>query len=116
MSVTTYSRDAGIYYTMCIVLFLLCRCLGLSKECVSRGAADSERFTSEVLCQVDATINDVTENTANQQSSVQQLNVLLSDGVTTSMEVCVCACVRVRVCVCLCVELSVCLCVECCSN
>ena len=39
---------------------------------------------------MDASVTNVMENIANQQSSIQQLNTLLSNSVSTSMEVCVC--------------------------
>lgn len=73
-------------------------CLAESKQSVSREAEDSEKFTSEVLHQVDTSVTSVTGNTANQQSSIRQLNTVLSNSVSTSMEVCVC--VHAHVCVC----------------
>ena len=74
-------------------------CLAESKRSVSREAEDSEKFTSEVLHQVDTSVTSVTGNTANQQSSIRQLNTVLSNSVSTSMEVCVCVCVCTHTCV-----------------
>jgi len=59
-----------------------------SKQSVSHMAVDNEKFTNEVSHQMDANVDSIMENVDTQQSSIQQLNVLLSDNVSASMEVC----------------------------
>ena len=77
-----------------VMVFLHCRCLAQSKQCVSHMAVGSEEFTSEISQQMDTSIGKATESITNQQSTIQHLNTLLSDNVSTSMEVCVCVCVQ----------------------
>ena len=81
-----------------VMVFLHCRCLAQSKQRVSHTAVDNEQFTSEVSRDMDSSIGKATESMVSQQSTVQHLNTLLSDNVSTSMEV--------RVCVCVCIQTS----------
>lgn len=83
-----------------VMVFLHCRCLAQSKQCVSQTAVESEGFTSEVSRQMDTSISKATESMANQQSTIQHLNTILNDNVSTSMEVHTCVSVRVHTCVC----------------
>lgn len=63
-------------------------CLAQAKQSASCKAVENKKFTHDVSCQLDGSVNCVTENTVNQQSSIQQLNTTLSDNLSTGMEVC----------------------------